>query len=74
MHSLDAPLYTLKGVFSDLLKYMNWAGVMHGQGYQVELVVCALFVVRLHVVQSVMADALHRFLVLALRTVLETFE
>jgi hypothetical protein len=53
---------------------MNWAGVMHGQGYQVELVVCALFVVRLNVVQSVMADALHRFLVLALRTVLETFE
>ena len=59
MHSLDAFLYTLKDVFSDLLQHVGGAGVMHGHGYQVKLVVCVLLVVGLHVVQSVKADALH---------------
>jgi len=74
VHSVDLLLYALKYVFSDLLKHVGGAGVTLGERYQVYLVVCSLFVVRLHVVQSVMTDALHIFLVKVLRTVLETLE
>ena len=74
VHSVDLLLHTLKHVFSDHLKYVGSAGVTLGERYQVYLVVCHLFVVRLHVVQSVVTDGQHIFLVRILRTVLETLE